>query len=498
MYDADGELKILLSGLNETGAAADETAQKIKTVSDAISTLADIEKNLSKIPDLLKDFKDDGMIGTEQLAEIGETFKDVAGLDSYLETLSSSDLTFAQLSETLGTLTSELILTKIETGALSVENEALIAKMLKASGVANAESAAHELCAVAKEKNRLETLGLLDMTAEEISAMLNEQGASNATRMAILELIKAKIEALKTTITTAADVDQLIKLATAAGAATAQLGVFSEAKKQFALAERYQIDADAGGRNKAENQKFSDFYREQGNKTLSSGIDGVMDKINANISKGFSSANITPKYTPTTDKTKSSKGKEDTPDYEDTTDAIIRRISAQERAHEKNIEAIDDKLALIDTEKEYAEAIALVEQREAERAKRIEALLQKQKALSAQADSLRNSSGYTNTESWFDSDGEFTEAYYNLFNSLSTKTAQDNLKDFAQSLQKYKKEYLETDKDIQDMNKQILDDEKSIWDYRKKIADEYANEADDYIDDQEKHGCALQKNSKNI
>lgn len=86
---------------------------------------------------------------------------------------------------------------------------------------------------VEKARLTLESFNLSDATTNEIVQLLNEAGASETARLAIIEMIRQKIQANLTQINTSADVDNIIALANAAGASAQALADFARAKAEL-------------------------------------------------------------------------------------------------------------------------------------------------------------------------------------------------------------------------------------------------------------------------
>jgi len=148
-------------------------------------------------------------------------------------------------------------------------------------------------------------------------------------------------------------------------------------------------------------------------------------------------------------------------------DAIDKAVSAGERIHNLH----EGLLA----ENDYEKQISLTNDKLNVQKQRVDALKTANDELHQMAEDLRNSTPDWDEESWFDSQGEATEAYLNLYNN-STKEQQEALSDQFDKLSKLKKAWYENDEDRLALEKDILDTEKEILDLR----EENFNKATDF------------------
>ena len=169
------------------------------------------------------------------------------------------------------------------------------------------------------------------------------------------------------------------------------------------------------------------------------------------------------------------------PDYEDPTEAIINRINLRANELEQQEEYIQNALEIAEIENDYEKQISLTNDLIANRKKRVEELNKANAGLHNEAEYLRNSNPW-DEESWFNSQGEATEAYYNVLNSAKTKEEQEKIKNLFESLSKYKKAYADNAKEIIDINKQNLQDEKELADLSYSNSERWINERNTYND----------------
>lgn len=185
-------------------------------------------------------------------------------------------------------------------------------------------------------------------------------------------------------------------------------------------------------------------------------------------------------YNPTDD----DKGKDNTPDYEDPTDAIINRINLRAKELEQQEESIQNAIEIAELENDYKKQISLTNDLIAARKKRVEELNKANDGLHNEAEYLRNSNPW-DEESWFDSQGNATKAYTDLLNDrklVPTKEIQEQIKNLFEKLSKYKKAYAENTEEITELNKEILQDEKEILDLRTEQFEKANDFANTYLD----------------
>ena len=202
----------------------------------------------------------------------------------------------------------------------------------------------------------------------------------------------------------------------------------------------------------------------------------ILSDLNSSLYEGYEDGGDVDPYIPTDD----DKGKDNTPDYEDPTEAIINRINLRANELEQQEEYIQNALEIAEIENDYEKQISLTNGLIANRKKRVEELNKANAGLHNEAEYLRNSNPW-DEDSWFNSQGEATEAYYKVFNSAKTKEEQEKIKNLFESLSKYKKAYMDNAEEIVGLNKEILQSEDDIWDIRREIFDARMEESEYYI-----------------
>lgn len=212
------------SGLKEETSKLSETLSGLSAMGNAIGTLSEGFKEISK----------DGKLTFSTIAEIGEKFKDVSGIDEYVKRLSKTNLTAKKAQGIFGELTKKYIEQQTASGNLAAADEELIAKMLSENGVANASAVAHDMVAVQKAKNTLETIDLTNKTDEEIIALLMEKDKSLSAEEAMKALLERKKELNGIKINTDDDIAAIENLAIMADTGRIALENLAKAKYLWA------------------------------------------------------------------------------------------------------------------------------------------------------------------------------------------------------------------------------------------------------------------------
>lgn len=212
------------SGLKDETSKLSETLSGLSAMGNAIGTLSEGFKEISK----------DGKLTFSTIAEIGEKFNDVSGIDEYVKRLSKTNLTAKEAQGIFGELTKKYIEQQIASGNLADADEELIAKMLSENGVANASAVAHDMVAVQKAKNTLETIDLTNKTDEEIIALLMEKDKSLSAEEAMKALLERKKELNGIKINTDDDIAAIENLAIMADTGRIALENLAKAKYLWA------------------------------------------------------------------------------------------------------------------------------------------------------------------------------------------------------------------------------------------------------------------------
>lgn len=177
-------------------------------------------------------------------------------------------------------------------------------------------------------------------------------------------------------------------------------------------------------------------------------------------------------YTPSGGDDKGSS-KDNTPGYEDPTDAIINRINLRAKELEQQEESIQNAIEIAELEKDYKKQISLTNDKLDVQRQKVDALKTANNELYQMAEDLRNSTPDWNEEEWFDSQGNATETYTNFINSRidagASKEEIEAIKDQFEKISKIKNAWVANDEEIVDLNKEILQTAEEINDQYSKL-----------------------------
>ena len=235
--DTEEELDLwnkVTEGINDAEEAMNAYAEATKNVDEmtvSIGNLKDTSEGLKVLESAFKEMDDDGRVSLDTLEDIKSTFGgSVDDIDSYIDRLVKAKSNSQDFKDALTDLTYGYINQKMTTEQLANADEAYIATLLEEVGVSNALEVAQHMIAVAKEKVKLETEGVADKTEDEVIALLNEEGCSDAARQALIELAREKVELNATEIDTSGDIEALFNLAKAAGIGAEALETLKKVK----------------------------------------------------------------------------------------------------------------------------------------------------------------------------------------------------------------------------------------------------------------------------
>ena len=165
--------------------------------------------------------------------------------------------------------------------------------------------------------------------------------------------------------------------------------------------------------------------------------------------------------TPDPSKASSGSGGGSEPDHKDPTEAIINRINLRANELEQQEEYIQNALEIAEIEEEYEKQISLTNDLIGKRKEEIDALKIANSEIHQEAERLRNDTPDWDEETWFDSQGNATEAYVELYNN-SSKEVQEDLEEQFERISKLKKAWVENDEKLVDLNKQLVQDAETL------------------------------------
>ena len=210
------------------------------TNTDAIKALDDISESMSALDTAYAEFKDADTknFSLDAISGLQEQFGNLDGFDEIISKIDKLNTSTPDIQKAFDDLATAYI---NQSGILRTVNKDtadLITVQLKGMGIANAESVVQEalkynLEQVERAKIAAKDAGvdLLNVTAEEIVKIIDEGTASQETTEALADYVLGKQLANKNEIDTTADINNLVKLAVAAGIAVNSLAEYQAYKK---------------------------------------------------------------------------------------------------------------------------------------------------------------------------------------------------------------------------------------------------------------------------
>lgn len=159
------------------------------------------------------------------------------------------------------------------------------------------------------------------------------------------------------------------------------------------------------------------------------------------------------------------------PSYSDTTDSLIRQIQAQSVLTSEKSKAIQTEISQAKSEKDYQKELELTTSLLSNQELQIKQLGLAKSALESEFSKTSSQSGFSDTSTWFDSQGEASLTYLSKFNS-STKETQEKLSSTFDSLQKLQKAWGENGKTIDKLTQSQNELKISLSDLSKTLAKE--------------------------
>ena len=219
------------------GSYSDALEFVAKRFKDAITALG----NLNNVSDLANEaiqglvsqltnaqtaynsFTEDGNLSIDTLTDIRDAFSDVTGIDTYIDRLGAAGNTADDVREILGQLVEAKVKATFSTKQLAGSEATVVAKMLDDAGVANSLEVATRLIAEAKYDLATQNIAT-DGTIEDAIKLLNtEKNVSEDVRIAFVNLVAQEQVFNNSSLDASQKIEELGKLATAAGMAGSAL-----------------------------------------------------------------------------------------------------------------------------------------------------------------------------------------------------------------------------------------------------------------------------------
>lgn len=273
-----------LGGLNNVSVLANEAIQNLV-------------KQLTNAQTAYNSFTEDGNLSIDTLVDIRDAFSDVTGIDTYIDRLGAAGNTADDVREILGQLVEAKVKATFSTKQLANSEATVVAKMLDDAGVANSLEVATHLIADAKVDLVKQNLTTEDSIDGVVASLDDETASSKLARAEIVNLVAQEQVFNNSSLDASQKIEELGKLATAAGLAGSALqfssGFAKYASSAIKQGAKTGVVADLGA-------LAEQYWNEQ--------ITGITDKI----SDAYGGATFKDKDKGGTSGGGSSKSKEDT------------------------------------------------------------------------------------------------------------------------------------------------------------------------------------------
>lgn len=200
--------------LTETIAKLDKVKEKMDVVDKTYAKLFDKDEN----------------IGFEDYSNITEAFKDVSGIENYIDKLQKADQNTEEVKKIMSSLTGAYIEQSGILDKVNEQNAGLIEQTLTEMGVENSHELVLQRLSAAKEIAALKSFDLANATTADILKLVEEGKVSEETANYLLQYALKKELANGTTLTTDSDIENIKKLVLALGGAIDELNAFQNAK----------------------------------------------------------------------------------------------------------------------------------------------------------------------------------------------------------------------------------------------------------------------------
>lgn len=200
--------------LTETITELDKVKEKMDVVDKTYAKLFDKDEN----------------IGFEDYSNIAEAFKDVSGIENYIDKLQKAGQNTEEVKKIMSSLTGAYIEQSGILDKVNEQNAGLIEQTLTEMGVENSHELVLQRLSAAKEIAALKSFDLANATTTDILKLVEEGKVSEETANYLLQYALKKELANGTTLTTDSDIENIKKLVLALGGAIDELNAFQNAK----------------------------------------------------------------------------------------------------------------------------------------------------------------------------------------------------------------------------------------------------------------------------
>ena len=312
----------LIEALKKYGAIQDEISEKAedKTFASRLSEIQNLATGLDQLDKIYADVLDGGdfdyssILGNEDFTNTFSKYTDE--YENFIKTISNSPTDINACQQAFNDLATAYIYNSNALKDVTDETKESTIAMLEQMGVQNAAIIVEQSLAANKILAKLDTIDFTNATKEEILALVEEENKVHNTNFSLSQLlaIKSNLNSLK--IDTASDIEQLIALANAAGAAymrIQQLENLKDVMTNNGVSTREKdLNLNRGGQMTVDEKRAQDTYNKLQDGSFWNADIGWMDLDASNYIKpvNYNGGSATDKIRDKKDKGSKDKAKE--------------------------------------------------------------------------------------------------------------------------------------------------------------------------------------------
>ena len=193
-------------------------APAVAAFTKQMESLTALQERIGSLSSAFSDMSgENGSVSFGSLSKIAEQFNDVDGIDHYIARIAVLRNDADGLTNVMNELLGAYIAQKVAAGDLSDADEDVIEAMLREAGVANADEAAHQLLADAKDRVRGEAILAEEGVDGFIKSLSDEAAYSGAARSALIQLAAQMVKTNDAKMDFSTQIEKLKELGRQAG-----------------------------------------------------------------------------------------------------------------------------------------------------------------------------------------------------------------------------------------------------------------------------------------
>lgn len=454
------------------GIVSDEDIKNVDKMTASLGDLKNASEGISSLAKAFKEMDDDGYVSIDTISEIKEAVGgSVDNWEEYERVLLTAKKGSAEFNNVLTELTYKMLESKFATVGLENATEEQVAAVLRENGVLNAEKVAHEAVAKAKFANELKTKklitvtnGVIKVSKEEIAKLKEKALQLGYTERAYIELIVREQVFNNQKLNLSQKIKALKEYQKELGITGTLLDNLTGGSSPI---DRVNNAYDLGVRGVDGDVIYNGKNYGHGSEALEAATsDALIDQFNKGLDEKYGtggSGGTGVGYSGASDG--DSKSDKDKPNYEDPTDAVIDRINLPVKNLEQKEKEIKSKLDIAKENGDTEAQISLGNELANIHKSMVSELGTANAAIDNEIQWLQRDNPWDEA-TWFDSQGNATEAYIALYNEKIKDNEDEaaSIKELFDVLSKYKKAYNENADEILSLGGEIASDENAVSD----------------------------------